>query len=78
MLYQQLGVASLAGLAVLLMSTPANSVLMRKSQKIFRSSLVNTDERTKLINDLVESIDVVKCMAWEPMLLRRISDVRKT
>mmetsp|Transcript_7887 Transcript_7887/g.22525 ORF Transcript_7887/g.22525 Transcript_7887/m.22525 type:complete len:1670 (-) Transcript_7887:66-5075(-) len=77
MLYQQLGVASLVGLAVMVVSTPANSILMGMSQKVFKASLLWTDDRTKLVNDLISSIEVVKCMAWEAMLLNRVSDVRK-
>lgn len=42
---------------------------MRISARLLKKTLLRTDERAKLEGELLDGIDVVKCMTWEVSLL---------
>ncbi|KAL3160420.1 hypothetical protein ABBQ32_010743 [Trebouxia sp. C0010 RCD-2024] len=78
MLYVQLGPSSLVALAVLILMMPAQAVLVRISARLLKKTLLRTDERAKLEGELLDGIDVVKCMTWENPFWDRIQKVRQT
>lgn len=41
------------------------AVLVRISARLLKKTLLRTDERAKLEGELLDGIDVVKCMTWE-------------
>ena len=41
------------------------AVLVRISARLLKRTLLRTDERAKLEGELLDGIDVVKCMTWE-------------
>lgn len=45
------------------------AVLVRISARLLKKTLLRTDERAKLEGELLDGIDVVKCMTWEVSLL---------
>ena len=45
------------------------AVLVRISARLLKKTLLRTDERAKLEGELLDGIDVVKCMTWEVRLL---------
>jgi len=49
-------------------------VLVRISARLLKETLQYTDERAKLEGELLDGVDVVKCMTWEVrnILLRTI------
>lgn len=47
----------------------AQAVLVRISARLLKKTLLRTDERAKLEGELLDGIDVVKCMTWEVNLL---------
>ena len=38
---------------------------MRISARLLKKTLLYTDERAKLEGELLDGVDVVKCMTWE-------------
>lgn len=45
------------------------AVLVRISARLLKKTLLRTDERAKLEGELLDGMDVVKCMTWEVGLL---------
>ena len=43
------------------------AVLVRISARLLKKTLTHTDERAKLEGELLDGVDVVKCMTWEVM-----------
>ena len=41
------------------------AVLVRISARLLKQTLQHTDERAKLEGELLDGVDVVKCMTWE-------------
>ena len=50
--------------------------LVQYSVKVFKQSLKSTDERIRLIGELMGSMDIVKCYAWEESLQSRVDAAR--
>jgi len=76
LLYQLLGVSSLAGLAVMLLMLPL-SARMAKRVMAARTKLVSHgDERVSLIGEILAGIRVIKYYAWEESFLAKVRDVR--
>ena len=44
---------------------PLQAVLVRISARLLKTTLQHTDERAKLEGELLDGVDVVKCMTWE-------------
>ena len=40
-------------------------MLVRISARLLKQTLLHTDERAKLEGELLDGVDVVKCMTWE-------------
>lgn len=71
-----LGPSALAGFAIFLIVTPIQARLMR-TQLLFRQkSMIFTDKRAKLLQELLSSIKIIKFFAWEDPYLARIHQVR--
>ena len=47
------------------MWTLVQAVLVRISARLLKTTLQHTDERAKLEGELLDGVDVVKCMTWE-------------
>lgn len=43
----------------------AQALLVRQSARLLKRALAQTDERSKLEGEVIGSIDVIKCSAWE-------------
>ncbi|CAK7350707.1 unnamed protein product [Dovyalis caffra] len=76
LLYQQLGLASLLGSLVLVLMVPTQTILMSKMRKLTKEGLLRTDKRVSLMNEILASMDAVKCYAWEKSFQSRIQSVR--
>jgi ABC-type bacteriocin/lantibiotic exporter with double-glycine peptidase domain len=77
-LYQYLGVASLVGLAVMIIAIPIEAVISRKIKNLQVANLKNKDERIKTMNEMLEGIKVIKLYSWENCFEKKIGDIRKT
>ncbi|RKP02372.1 hypothetical protein CXG81DRAFT_10852 [Caulochytrium protostelioides] len=76
-LYQTLGVSTLAGVAVMILSQPLNALMANVTKKINISQMGFKDTRTKLIDEFLGGIKAIKLYAWERPLLRNIMQVRE-
>ena len=65
LLYQELGVAAFVAVALLLITIPIQKKLVTMASTLLKKSLGSTDERVKLVGEILGSMDVVKCYAWE-------------
>lgn len=65
LLWQQLGVASLAGLFAMTITIPFNSYISNQAKKLQIKKLKETDSRVKTINEMLNGIKVIKLYAWE-------------
>jgi hypothetical protein len=60
--------ATFIGLGILLVTTPITSIFMKKIVGYRRAMLRFTDQRVKLMNQLLVGIRVLKMYAWEVSL----------
>ena len=71
-----LGPSALAGFAIFLVMTPIQGKLMRLLLRFRQRTVVFTDKRAKLLQELLSSIKIIKFFAWEDPYLARINQVR--
>ncbi|KAJ3058066.1 Multidrug resistance-associated protein 1 [Rhizoclosmatium hyalinum] len=76
-LYFTLGVAIFAGVAVMLLMIPVNGLLATWSRRLNKIQMSNKDKRTKLMDELLNGIKVIKLYAWEMPFLKRVNAVRE-
>ncbi|KAL8091101.1 ABC transporter C family member 12-like isoform X1 [Apium graveolens] len=76
LLYQQLGVSSILGSLVLLLMIPLQTFIVKKSRKLSREGLDCTDKRVGLMNEIVASMETVKCYAWEESFQTKVQSMR--
>ncbi|CAI5459586.1 unnamed protein product [Closterium sp. Yama58-4] len=76
LLYQQLGVASLLGLLMLLLMILAQAVIVNRVQKLVKASLQRSDKRVALMSEVLAAMDVVKLYTWEESFQSKVARVR--
>jgi ABC-type multidrug transport system fused ATPase/permease subunit len=72
----QLKYSALPGIAFLLVATPAQATIMKKLFMLRKRSMVWTDKRAKLLQEILGGMRIVKFMAWEIPFLNRIGAIR--
>ncbi|KAJ2943306.1 hypothetical protein O0L34_g12113 [Tuta absoluta] len=77
LMYRQIGVACLIGVAFLLMFIPLQGYLGKISSKLRRKTAIRTDNRIRLMNEVIQSIEAIKMYAWENAFARIIGHARK-
>ncbi|XP_067656381.1 multidrug resistance-associated protein 1-like [Haliotis asinina] len=75
-LYQTIGVAIFAGIAVMLVLAPVNFKLSTYLRKLHNKRLTVKDERLKFMNEVLTGIKVLKLYAWEDSFRDRIAAIR--
>ncbi|NXA51711.1 MRP7 protein, partial [Nothocercus julius] len=76
LLYQQVGVAFLGGLAFALLLVPINKVIANRIMKSNKEMLKHKDTRVKLMTEFLCGIRVVKFYTWEQHFGTRIDACR--
>uniref|UniRef100_A0A8R1E2N2 Multidrug resistance-associated protein 1 n=12 Tax=Caenorhabditis japonica TaxID=281687 RepID=A0A8R1E2N2_CAEJA len=77
LLYQQLGVSVFSGVAVMVLLFPINFGITMIIRKWQISQMYYKDERTKMVNEVLNGIKVIKLYAWEPPMEKVIEDLRE-
>ena len=77
LLWFQIKWATFIGLGILLVSTPATTIFLKKITGFRREMLKHTDQRVKLMNQLLVGIRVLKMYAWESAQEAAVLEVRK-
>ncbi|KOC70044.1 Multidrug resistance-associated protein 1 [Habropoda laboriosa] len=75
-LWDLLGPAVLAGLAVLLILIPINILITNRVKTLQIRQMKHKDERVKLMNEVLNGIKVLKLYAWEPSFEEQILKIR--
>ncbi|XP_061393549.1 probable multidrug resistance-associated protein lethal(2)03659, partial [Musca vetustissima] len=64
-MYKEIGACSLIGLAVMLLFVPIQGFLGKKTSILRLRTALCTDERVRLMNEIISGIQVIKMYAWE-------------
>ncbi|CAJ0583799.1 unnamed protein product, partial [Mesorhabditis spiculigera] len=76
LLWKQIGVAVISGMLVMVLLLPINffvTMMVRKWQVL---QMYYKDERTKMVNEVLNGIKVIKLYAWEPPMEKVIQELR--
>ncbi|CAG2108160.1 unnamed protein product, partial [Medioppia subpectinata] len=76
LLWAQLGAATLAGVAVMILLVPINSVVMTRENKLWRKIIELTASRVSVVAEMINNMKVLKLYAWEPAFIKRVSERR--
>ncbi|GIZ02574.1 multidrug resistance-associated protein 1, partial [Caerostris extrusa] len=76
LLWQQLGVATLGGLAVMILVIPLNGVISLFIRRFQMRLMKDKDQRTKLMNEIINGIKVLKLYAWENSFIKEVMNIR--
>ncbi|KAF5382133.1 hypothetical protein D9615_004305 [Tricholomella constricta] len=77
LLILNLGPSAIAGFAFFILATPVQTVVMKRLFTLRMKSMLWTDKRAKLLQELLGGMKVIKFFAWEIPFLARIFDYRK-
>ncbi|KIM84372.1 hypothetical protein PILCRDRAFT_96946 [Piloderma croceum F 1598] len=72
-----LGPSALAGFCLFILSTPLQTLVMKRLFKFRRNSMQWTDRRAKLLQELLGGMKIIKFFAWEVPFLKRIFGFRQ-
>lgn len=75
-LWQEVGIASLAGLAFLLLLIPVNVYLVKRFRSLQIKQMKDKDERLKVMNEILTGIRVLKLYAWELSFEKIVEKIR--
>ncbi|XP_042665462.1 multidrug resistance-associated protein 1-like isoform X3 [Centrocercus urophasianus] len=76
-LWKELGPSVLAGVAVLLLVIPLNALIAAKVKTLQKSQMKHSDQRVKLLSEMLHGIKILKLYAWEPSYQRKVMDIRE-
>lgn len=76
-LFQQLGASVFSGVAVMVLLFPINFGITMIIRKWQIAQMHYKDERTKMVNEVLNGIKVIKLYAWEPPMEKVIEDLRE-
>ena len=77
LLWQYLGIASLAGFIVMVLSIPLSVFVSEQARKLDVKKLLLHDKRIKMINELLSGIKAIKFYGWEVSFQKIIEKIRK-
>ncbi|CAL8146547.1 unnamed protein product [Orchesella dallaii] len=75
-LWNILGPSSLAGMAVIIVILPLNALIASQTQKLQKQQMLWKDKRTKLMNEILSGMKVIKLYAWEPSFENQVTNIR--
>ncbi|XP_060072940.1 ATP-binding cassette sub-family C member 4-like isoform X1 [Ylistrum balloti] len=76
-LWQELGPSTLAGFVVLLLLVPVQSWMGKLFSKLRHKTAIHTDERVKVMNEIITGMRVIKMYCWEKPFGELVSKLRK-
>lgn len=76
LLYRTLGPSVFGGIAFMVLMIPVSGILAKKSRELNRTQMSIKDNRTKLMDEVLSSMKVIKFNAWEEPFFERINSVR--
>uniref|UniRef100_A0A672TVE4 ATP binding cassette subfamily C member 6 n=1 Tax=Strigops habroptila TaxID=2489341 RepID=A0A672TVE4_STRHB len=76
-LWKELGPSVLAGVALLLLVIPINALIAAKVKRLKKSLMKYSDQRVKLLSEMLHGIKILKLYAWEPAYQRKVMSIRE-
>ncbi|KAF5283711.1 hypothetical protein FQR65_LT13746 [Abscondita terminalis] len=76
-MYEEVGISAVVGVVVLLLFIPLQLFLRKKSATLRLQTALRTDERIRLMNEIISGIRVIKMYTWEKQFAKVISFVRR-
>lgn len=76
LLYQQVGVAFLAGLAIAVLLVPVNRWLALRIGALSEAMMSEKDARIRLVSEILRGMRMIKMQAWESLFGSRVVRVR--
>ncbi|XP_072767862.1 ATP-binding cassette sub-family C member 4 isoform X2 [Anoplolepis gracilipes] len=78
LIWQNVGIASLAGIFLILIQTiPLQGYISKLTSKLRLKSAMRTDERVRLMSEIVSGIQVIKMYTWEKPFQELVNCMRK-
>ena len=77
LLWQQLGIATIGGISIMIIFIPLNGLITSKIRGSFVRLMKAKDKRVKLINEILNGIKVLKLYAWESSFEKKIKEFRE-
>ncbi|XP_011309864.1 probable multidrug resistance-associated protein lethal(2)03659 [Fopius arisanus] len=76
-LWTEAGYSGLIGIAVISIIVPIQSYTGKLSAKFRLETTVKTDERVRVMNEIISGVQVIKMYAWEKPFCQKIAQIRK-
>ncbi|KAJ3346286.1 hypothetical protein HDU83_003188 [Entophlyctis luteolus] len=76
LLWQQLGVSYLGGMAVFLVALPLQGLIGKRLKTVFDIKQKRADARIELVNETMSSIKLLKLYGWDVLFHTRVMDAR--
>nr|XP_042910729.1 multidrug resistance-associated protein 1 [Parasteatoda tepidariorum] len=76
-MWQYIGMATLAGLGVIIFLLPIGYYISRYSEKFTDEQMKVKDTRLKFMNEILSGIKILKLYAWEIAFLAKVSEERR-
>lgn len=76
-LYDTMGPSIFAGVAIMVSMIPLNAFLATRSRKLNKEQMANKDTRTKLMDEVLSGMKVIKLYAWEVPFFDKITKARE-
>ncbi|XP_068155675.1 ATP-binding cassette sub-family C member 4 [Drosophila tropicalis] len=76
LMYREIGLSAVIGVSFMLSFIPLQAWAARKAAYYRQMTAERTDLRVKLMNEIIQGIQVIKMYAWEKSFARIIADVR--
>ncbi|KAJ3105437.1 hypothetical protein HDU97_008053 [Phlyctochytrium planicorne] len=71
-----LGWPALTGVVIMILTLPATYYVSEIFNETLDKLMSCTDKRTNVVNEMLQSIRIIKFFAWEPNFLKKIKDAR--
>ncbi|CAG4967832.1 unnamed protein product [Colias eurytheme] len=77
LMYRHVGIPALLGVGFLLLFIPFASYLGKLASKLTEKMTIRTDNRIRLMNEVIQSIEVIKMYTWEKAFAKIIGTARR-
>ncbi|XP_017132505.1 probable multidrug resistance-associated protein lethal(2)03659 [Drosophila elegans] len=77
LMYREIGIAAVFGVAFMLLFIPLQAYLGKKTSVLRLRTALRTDERVRMMNEIISGIQVIKMYAWELPFEHMVAYARK-
>ncbi|GAV06012.1 hypothetical protein RvY_16054-2 [Ramazzottius varieornatus] len=76
-LWQEMGVAALAGLVAMVFLIPSNAWVAGRMKNLQIAQMKNKDGRIRMMNEILNGMKILKLYAWEPSFEQQVLNIRE-